>query len=306
MTDREAALVGIDVGGTKTHLAVESDAGQREDLVVPSAQWRSGPVFSDPENLLRLADLVSGLAPVGPRTQVVAGLNGVDTPAQVRRAQEALVGRLGTSHVEVVNDAELLGPALGRQPSLQLIVGTGAVVLGRDGAGRPLRAFGFGWMLNDFGSAPALVREAVRELLLHEDLGRGGDVLGPLLLGSYGVADLEHLALAVSARAGLTEWGRLAPLVFQAAEQGSVVARAVIDHSARRLAEGVAALRRRGAVGSVVVAAGGVIVHQPRLQEAIRSRLDPDLRLIVLDRPPVEGALALARLRAASLQPASH
>jgi hypothetical protein len=73
---------------------------------------------------------------------------------------------------------------------------------------------------------------------------------------------------------------------------------AVIARHSTALAADVHTLRRRGAIERDVVLAGGVVSHQPRLAQAITSRLattDPDLSVTVLFDPPVHGALALAR-----------
>ena len=59
----------------------------------------------------------------------------------------------------------------------------------------------------------------------------------------------------------------------------------------------VSQLRRRGAIGSAVVAAGGVITAQPRLATTVRTLLaqqHPDLVFILLDDEPVAGAWFLA------------
>lgn len=299
------ASVGIDVGGTKTHLLVEREDGTRDELVIPSARWRSDSLFSTTANLERLAATVLDCGTVTDRTSVAAGMHGVDNPAQVQTATSALVGALGIPLVTVVNDAELLGHAVGTEPSVQMIVGTGAVVVGHDADDRRVSAFGYGWMLSDFGSAPGLVREAMRELLRRADRSElADDPLPAMLLAEFGVSDVTELALAMSDGAGLTAWGRLAPLVFAAADAGSPIALLVIDDAAAHLADGVAAVVRRGALGTVVAAAGGVIVNQPRLQDAVRSALAtaaPTMRLVVLSGPPVEGALALARSRAAEV-----
>ena len=55
---------------------------------------------------------------------------------------------------------------------------------------------------------------------------------------------------------------------------------------------------RRGALGDVVVCAGGVITGQPLLREALWRHvdaLDLGLTMRTLDVPPVAGAVALAR-----------
>jgi N-acetylglucosamine kinase-like BadF-type ATPase len=89
--------------------------------------------------------------------------------------------------------------------------------------------------------------------------------------------------------------------VFRAADEGSTLAAHVVDEAARHLELLVSRLLGRGAVGETVVAAGGVIVCQPRLAERLRARLAhsyPSLTLRLLEVPPVAGGVVLARGRA--------
>lgn len=77
-----------------------------------------------------------------------------------------------------------------------------------------------------------------------------------------------------------------------------MLADAVITAAAGQLTALAGRLIARGAVGSDVVAAGGVIVNQPRLARAFRHQLalrHPSLRLRILDEEPVAWAVALAR-----------
>ncbi|BCJ62284.1 hypothetical protein [Micromonospora endophytica] len=291
------AIVGVDVGGTKTHVAVVGADGNRRDVVVPSADWRRGAMFSDLANFERLAALVGELSPAYGR--IVIGLHDLDTPEQ-RAVAAAELSRHLPGVVRVVNDAELLGPAAGLERCLQLIVGTGAIALGRDEQGRGLSADGYGALIADYGSAPALVRDTIRRCLRYADEeGPEAAVADPamaLFCAAYDVRTPADLALAVCAESAYA-WGRHAPLVFDALRQGSPAAGAVVDEAADILARNLAALGRRGALGSVVVGAGGVLTAQPELQDRLRERLRvhaPQLTLQVLTAAPVEGALVLA------------
>ncbi|WP_454050084.1 N-acetylglucosamine kinase [Cellulomonas sp. Marseille-Q8402] len=299
-TAARTATVGVDVGGTKTHVAVLGPDGSRRDVVVPSASWRRGSLFTGAGNFARLSTLVADvLAGDAGGERVAYGMHGVDTPAQLAQATDELA-RYATGRVRVVNDAQLLGPAAGHRECLTLVVGTGAALLGTDRDGATLSADGYGAVLSDTGSAPALVRELVRAALRAGDWGSPAAVLADpavrALCGAYGVASLQDLALAVSLQPALA-WGEHAPLVFAASERGSALASGVLRDAADVLARNVAALRRRGAVGEVVVAAGGVITQQEVLRDLLRARLAdhaPGLRLEVLTSPPVDGALVLA------------
>ncbi|GLY02838.1 sugar kinase [Actinoplanes sp. NBRC 101535] len=286
-------MIGVDVGGTKTHLAVVAPDGTRHDTIVASASWRHGAMFADPQNLARLAALLTA---AGPRTTTVIGLHDLDTPAQQRIADAAL-GALVPGRLRVVNDAELLGPAAGLTTCLRLIVGTGAIALGTTADGGTLVADGHGALLADHGSAPALVREAVRAgLRLADAAGPDAALADPvvaLLCAAYAVPAPADLAVEVS-HDDPYAWGRHAPLIFQALESGSRIARTVVEEAAGVLAGNVAALRRRGALGDVVVGAGGVLTAQRVLQDLLAERLEPGVTLRVLTEAPVEGALALA------------
>lgn len=288
--------VGVDVGGTKTHIAVIA-AGARRDVVVPSADWRRGRLFEDPGNLARLVELITATVP-GPY-RIALGLHDLDTEEQRAVAVGELTRRLPGS-VRVVNDAELLGPAAGLDECLKLIVGTGAIALGTDAAGVLLTADGHGSLLGDTGSASALVRETVRAGLRLADADRPETALADpaiaLLCDVYRTPSPAQLAAAVSADDPY-QWGRHAPLIFDALGRGSAIAAAVLDEAAGVLAGNLAALRHRGARGDTVVGAGGVLTAQSALQSRLTARLSvsaPDLTLRILTAPPVEGALVLA------------
>lgn len=301
LSERVADIVGVDVGGTKTHVAAVLADGKRRDSIVPSSSWRHGALFDDPANIDRLVGVIRAVAALGDDTSLVLGMHGCDNATQ-RSTALAAIGRLVPGRVQVINDAALLGPAAGTDACIQLIVGTGAILIGQTPDGRELSVEGYGWLLGDTGSAPGLVRDAMRSLvyradrmMIHED--PLADPFARALAEIYGVDDITELALAFTVDAGATAWGAHAPALFDAAASGSPVALDTLRAAAATIADGVAALVRRGATGSLIVAAGGVIVNQPLLQDLLRSelvRVAPGLRLQVLTDPPVEGALALA------------
>ena len=199
----------------------------------------------------------------------------------------------------VVNDAELLVPAAGLDAGIGLIAGTGSVAVGRQTTtGAYLSAGGWGWVLGDEGSASALVREAARALMVRADAGAARDNLEPRLCASFGVSDLVELAARMSWDGGVERWGEHAPVVFQAADAGSAVARSVVSAGGAALAELVGGLVYRGAAGSTVVVAGGVLTVQRRLREAFAqalARRAPGFGVVVLTEAPVAGAVVLAR-----------
>src|SRR6202022_2223252 len=94
----------------------------------------------------------------------------------------------------------------------------------------------------------------------------------PLLLHSA-APDPQSLARAVNDDPATGRWGPAAPAVFRAADAGSPLAIHVIDAAAHHLALLLTRLVPRGALGPPVVAAGSVILSQPRLADRFRARL---------------------------------
>ncbi|TFD82501.1 BadF/BadG/BcrA/BcrD ATPase family protein [Cryobacterium fucosi] len=289
-------LVGIDIGGTKTHVRIE-DAGRVVlDRSVLSSEWQRGGLLDHEDNVSRLLGIFDEIE--GARCAPLAvGAHGLDSSWQLLEFQTRLVaGHRGL--VRAVNDVELLAPAAGFDEAIAVIVGTGSKVVAHRADGGTLSAGGYGFLLNDPGSAAALAREAVRAVLRARDEGQSSDVLGRDLMTHFGVVDEVALSYTFTANARLTTWGGLAPLIFASADAGSELAAAVIDDAARQLARDVGLVHARGALGLDVICAGGVVTNQPRLYRALSQHvddLDLGLRVHLLSVAPVAGALELAK-----------
>lgn len=288
-------VAGIDVGGTKVAIRVETLAGERvADGRSDARDWAAGPASAAASWLL---DRLRRCLPEGTAVAALGvGAQGCDSPliaADLRRA----LGQRGLRAV-VVNDGQLLVPAAGLEDGIGLVAGTGSIGVGADASGNTLLAGGWGWILGDEGGAVGIVREATRAALAAHDEGRADDGLLGALQRAFGVPTAERLARAVNDDATIANWAPRAATVFAAADDGSALAAAVIDAAAEDLATLVSRLIARGAVGDTVVAAGGVVVRQPRLAKALGHSLairHPRIVLRVLDEDPVTGAVVLAR-----------
>lgn len=293
MTD---LLVGLDLGGTKSALRAESlDGMTRYHHTVPSLGWDAEPAEAGAAWIDRM--LRTSLPADAVVHRLVVGAQGLDSEPVAAALRDEL-GKLGYSDVDCVNDAALLVPAAGFAAGIGVIAGTGAIGIAQDANGRHFVTGGWGWVLGDDAGAAGIVREATRRALFAHDDGEADDGLLSALVAAYGVDDAERLARAVNDVPTMENWGRHAGAVFAAADAGSVLAQEVVAHAAEHLATLVDQLLRRGAVGTDVVAAGGVITNQPRLYSgfaAILKRTHPELRVHLLRHEPVVGALALAR-----------
>ncbi len=288
-------VIGVDVGGTKTHIRVVDSSGGARDLRISTASWLQGRTLDHPASVEALLAAIATLEPESGPAPLAIGAHGCDTPAQIRAFREALEQRR-SGRVVVTNDAALVGPAAGVFRAIGVIAGTGSIVVGADAAGAPVTAGGHGWLLADPGSAPGIVREAVRAVLQHADAGAESDALGHALMDHYGADNANDLAWVFTAQAGIHRWAEAAPLVFRAAGDSSMIAAETIARAGEALASQVAHVLDRGAVADAIVAAGGVVTNQPRLAGAIADglrRRQIDIPFRVLDTAPVAGAIAL-------------
>jgi N-acetylglucosamine kinase-like BadF-type ATPase len=285
-------VIGMDAGASKLAIRVESVGGDRlVDVVIAAEGWEAEPA-TDAVGWLR-RHLTTVLPRDGHIAALGLGAQGCDNPEVAATLRDAL----GFPAV-VVNDAALLVPAAGAEAGIGVIAGTGAIAVGVSATGEALAAGGWGWVLSDDAGAVGLVREAVKAALLAHDAGEPDDGLLRALLATYQVTTAERLARAVNDEPTIENWAPHAPVVFAAADAGSVRAERVIAAGADHLAVLVDQLLGRGAIGDIVVAAGGVIMRQPRLRDAFAERLrvrHPDLSFQVLVDAPVAGAVTLAR-----------
>ncbi len=289
-------VVGIDVGGTKTHLRAFAGGTCVADHVRPSSGWRP----HDPVAAAGwLAALVAGTLPPGARPSAVAvGGHACETPRQCTQIRTALHLHFDAPAL-VMGDAELLVPAAGLDRGVGLVAGTGSVAVGRLPDGTAVQVGGWGAVLGDEGGSAGLVREAARAVWAAHDRGEEPDALAKNLITAFGVDEVPALGAALEhAPHASADWGRHAPVVFAAAEAGSELARAVIADGGRSLAALVARLAARGVPVDDVVVAGSTVLAQSALYDAFVASLAtsvPGARPRHLDVPPVEGAVAMAR-----------
>ncbi len=289
-------IVGIDLGGTKTHVIAEDSDVVVLDRTVPTRSWQARSLLDDELNPRRLLAMIGGFVDLR-SAAVVIGARDLDSEQQVN-VFAARVQREHDGPTRVVNDVELLAPAAGLDDAIAVIAGTGSKVVGHGPDGAVISAGGHGFLIDDEGSAPWIAREAVSAVVEADDQGLEPDVLAKMLMEHFGVVGVVEAGHAFASIVSLTNWARLCPLVFDAADRGSTIAASVVTSAAVALARDVALVHRRGAVGNDVLCAGGVMTNQPRLYgELVREigEINAGLSVRLLTVPPVMGALALAR-----------
>ena len=238
----------------------------------------------------RLTALLARLGPVRPDA-CCAGAAGAEVPAGRAHLARLLEGMFPDCRLAVVHDARLVLAAAGRECGIALIAGTGSVAYGRTADGREAQRGGWGWMLGDEGGGAWVTREAAREVMRRADAGLPPGPLGDALLAVRGAGDSRQLTSRLHAMREPKQWADAASVVFDTA-QGDRGAMDIVLSAASALAGLVRQIQDSLGLDGPVVLAGGLLLHQPRLEAAVRERVAS--RCIRLGEPPVEGAVRLA------------
>jgi N-acetylglucosamine kinase-like BadF-type ATPase len=289
LADDEGKLMGRASCGPSNPLKVGFRAAEREILKAFRTCWRAAGFPSAPARAS------------GPRLlhTVCAGIAGTDRQAEHRPLLAWLRRHIPARHYLLTSDAAIaLAAAVRDAPGIIVIAGTGSVAFARDDRGELLRAGGWGIPFDDRGSGYDLGRKAVAAALEAFD-GRGPHTL--LMERICRHLDLEDITAIVSRQLEQQQIAALFPLVMEAARDGDLVARHLCDEAARDLAHlAVALLKRAGWTrrSTPVVTTGGVFQSSILIRRAFARhlrRFAPQARVELLERPPVEGALWLAR-----------
>jgi N-acetylglucosamine kinase-like BadF-type ATPase len=190
-----------------------------------------------------------------------------------------------------------LHAALGTAAGMIVESGTGSFAYARTLRGETLRAGGWGATFDDPGSGYDLGRKAIMAGLRDFD-GRGEDTV--LTSRICQALEISNITQIVMKKLSPQQVAALFPLVLAAAHEGDRVARRLCSQAAFDLAEMALAVGRRlGQRGPVaVVCAGGIFRSSPALRRRfardVHQRM-PSARVRLLQREPVEGALAMAR-----------
>jgi N-acetylglucosamine kinase-like BadF-type ATPase len=206
----------------------------------------------------------------------------------------------------ITHDAGIaLFGALGGEPGIVAIAGTGSIAFGENAEGRTARAGGWGYVFGDEGSAFDLVRQALRAVLRHEEGWGARTNLRDALLEATGALtadDLLHLFYGDEfPRARIAS---LARRVDEAALAGDAVAREILRGAAQSLATLISAVRAQlfPAGGRVCVSYAGGVFRSATVLERFRTLTElADCELTTPKYAPAAGAL-LKAYRAAGIQ----
>jgi glucosamine kinase len=233
---------------------------------------------------------------------VVMGLAGMDSPRDFRAGERvADLTEIGKRRI-VVHDSviAIYAATLGR-PGIVINAGTGSFAAGIGLDGKPIRASGWGNIIDDEGSAYDIGRRAMRAALRALDGTERKTTIAKLLVRKFRLHTLEDIVYEVHNKPMSTrEISSISKLVAQAAVNGDQVARSIFAYEARVMASFVSAIARRLEMTKTrpdIYCTGGVFKAGPVLLNPFRRELRKEVPRFVLRHPrfePVIGAFILA------------
>jgi glucosamine kinase len=307
-------FLGIDGGGTRTRAVLVSRDGElRGEGESGPSNYHNVGLERAGRNLVQAAQQAwaAAGAVMRPAEHAFLGCAGVRSSADSARilsvAESASLAPAGA--VTVVNDLHnALAAGLAGEPGIALIAGTGSNCLGRDVTGTTFMCGGWGWLLDDEGSAMGLALAGLRAAVRAADKrARPTPILGAAL-AFFGLAEADELLARLYAQSWTAdEIAAFAPVVIRHADAGDPTALDLLHSGARALGALVAGAAKQLSFpdGLQVVLLGGCVrsgpPYEPMVAEAVLAAC-PGAKLVDPVYPPQVGA-AINVLRAAGIEP---
>jgi N-acetylglucosamine kinase-like BadF-type ATPase len=295
-----AAVIAVDGGASKTHLALLARDGELLRLV-------RGPA-SSPQNLgleraVGALDELYHEAGGNGLGADVAQLNvsGVDFPADEDALRQAIEARGWAKRTIVDNDVfAVLRAGTERGWGVAVVCGSGINCVGVDAAGRHARFPALGAITGDWGGGSDVGSEALFVAARSQD-GRGPrTTLERAVPSHFGLETPDEVAEAIyRGRIPRERLLELPPLVFAEAERDEVAAGIVERIASEVVAMARVALDRlelSGGEAQVLLGGGLLQSGDGRLSEAVAHGLRqvaPAVSVAVTSSPPIVGAALL-------------
>jgi N-acetylmuramic acid 6-phosphate etherase len=299
MTEKtEQLILGVEGGGSKTDWVLLRAVGT-ESKVVDSGQLPAANLILISDD--HLTNLLRQMPNEVDRAGVfLAGCETVQDRARLRRICENV---WPNSKIAIGSDRESgFAAAFGDKDGITVISGTGSAITGRKD-GRIEKAGGRGHILGDGGGGYTLAIRALRQVLRSYDLAHTVTRSGQELLRALMLNRMEDL-IEWTQHADKTAVAALAPVVFTAAELGSVEMMAVLKEGASTLATSTASVAKWLKYKSPDVRLqGGNFQHQPLYVQLFREALAKRIKASSVETCDTIGAFGAAHLAMSGAEP---
>jgi N-acetylglucosamine kinase-like BadF-type ATPase len=256
--------LGIDGGGTKTTF-----------LLVDEYYNEICHVQSGPSNYLSVGAeaareaVTQGVSHLTERPDIVcAGFAGAGRPDSVAFYKEVLKSLIPGAQIIIESDAFIASiGAIGIDPGILLIAGTGSIVIGRDKDRTMFRVGGWGPHFGDEGSGFWIGREAVRAALRSVDAQESTD-FAQHVAGALGLKSISEVVAGwAGGKLGVPDIAGLFPEV--AATYPAEPAKRILGEAASHLRSIVEIASRRTGIEDCRRSLSGSVAGHPIMRELI-------------------------------------
>jgi N-acetylglucosamine kinase-like BadF-type ATPase len=292
------SLLAIDGGASATKWRLQDRTGA--ELSNGHAPPLHGHLFDEAVRATSrqvLRQLANSVRSKGDVKHLVAGITGLGAGSDVAKWYMKVLAEqfdIDEAHVLVADDLSLV--CLGTlRPGRGILIyaGTGSVGYYLSADFRPLRAGGYGYLIDDAGGGYWIGSRALSWLLREQDVGRKPNTpLATALVARFGSDDWNIIRDAVYA-GGRTLVASCSRQVLEAAEADDSEAINILREAGQELGDLANRLfEASGTMASEVCLIGGVSACGEMVASAMRARLVPELALIPAT---AEGAEAICR-----------
>jgi glucosamine kinase len=296
-------VVGVDAGGSKTHVIVASGSGEELASVIgPGASMAPGGAEHCADVI---ASLIESALASAEQTQyrpriLFAAVAGTGREEEQIGLQQALAQREMAEEIIVDTDAcAALADAFGDGAGIVLLAGTGSIAFGRGPTGIQARCGGWGVTFGDEGSGAWIGRRALSVIASAYDGREPETALAGAILTAAQVNEAEQL-IPWAIAADKEMFAAIAPSVIAVAMQGDLRANAIIDMAAEELMLHVRALGKRLFIDERaefhVALAGGLLAKGSLLRKRVEKRLRSAVPGAIVKADDINGALGAVKL----------
>jgi N-acetylglucosamine kinase-like BadF-type ATPase len=308
----EPVVVAVDGGGSKTDAVALTVDGR---VIGRAAGPGTSPHFIGVDAAVaRIDELVREVATGHPVAQANIYLSGLDLPSEVQIFATAVAKIDWSSDTTIVeNDLyALLRSGTSAADAVAVVCGTGINALGRRADGAVARFAALGTVSGDWGGGTGLGEAAIWHAARDADRRGPTTSLTAAVPGAFGLATVAEVTESIHlGRIVYGDLALLAPLVFEHADRGDLIAGQLVDRQGIEIAiMAISCLDRLDLLHREVpvVLGGGILAKRhERLWAALESELHdraPKARITHVTASPIVGAAILA-LESAGASPAT-
>lgn len=305
-------VLGVDGGGTKTHCALFDLNGNKLDLLDFGTTNHERLPGGFDELKIKLQEMIDEIITKHhvlreDISKSVFGLAGLDTKQQ-HMAIESILKDIGIIDFTLCNDA-FLGVKAGNPKGhgICAINGTGCTVCGIDDSDHMLQIGGQGHYTGEIGGGSFLGTQAIQTVYNYLFRNGKSTLLTDILFDKFQVHSKYEFIDKIREKINCkeTSLSQLAPIVFTATNQGDEPALKILEIMGKNIGVSINGMIKElnfhkeqtldiVLAGSIHVKGENPTSVEALKNEVLRHNRDRSIRLTLLKKPPVSGAVIWA------------